>query len=353
MVDFRAFVNETQPVHVSRVFPHDRSRRRAVHPAPRLALTRLSLTRRALTLVALTLAVGCSRSEGGQNALSANGGDPVWQSDSTLLAPHPDVLFRVTRNGAASRIVPLATIGPQGPGLLALSNRGWRALDVAYLFGGQSLTPYRSGRPLAPVPLTRGMWEGPPLDTMPGCSILLPGAVASIPDGVEFFTSGKRPALKPVTPLSAGELRNALEAIPTLIAPTAGIAMAMLPRYRRQVYVAETGHGARPTIIVVYDDPERVADSVRRTDTRPRHFVVVLDRGVYGYKPTFTYTTLGNRRSPPRYRYLDHLDVDDDGQSELLFGLQVDEAPLYTIVLRFQVDAWRELVRNERQRCHG
>jgi hypothetical protein len=74
---------------------------------------------------------------------------------------------------------------------------------------------------------------------------------------------------------------------------------------------------------------------------------------VYGYKPTFTYTTLGNRRSPPRYRYLDHLDVDDDGQSELLFGLQVDEAPLYTIVLRFQVDAWRELVRNERQRCHG
>jgi hypothetical protein len=36
-----------------------------------------------------------------------------------------------------------------------------------------------------------------------------------------------------------------------------------------------------------------------------------------------------------------------------LFGIQVDEAPLYTIVLRFQVDAWRELVRNERQRCHG
>ena len=47
------------------------------------------------------------------------------------------------------------------------------------------------------------------------------------------------------------------------------------------------------------------------------------------------------------------VDVDDDGTSELFFGLAVKGAPLYTIVLRYEADAWRELLRNERQRCHG
>jgi hypothetical protein len=127
----------------------------------------------------------------------------------------------------------------------------------------------------------------------------------------------------------------------------------MLPRYRRELYVAETGNGPRPTIVVVYDDPEVVADSVRQIGARPRHLVVVLDKGVFGYKPTFIYTTLGNKRSPPRYRYLDHIDVDDDGTSELFFGLRSTGAPLYTIVLRYEADAWRERLRNERRRCHA
>jgi hypothetical protein len=96
-----------------------------------------------------------------------------------------------------------------------------------------------------------------------------------------------------------------------------------------------------------------VADSVRPIGQRPRQLIVVLNQGVYGYKPTFTYSTLGNKLSPPRYRYLDHFDVDGDGTSELFFGLTIQGAPLYTIVLRYDTDAWRELLRNERQRCHA
>jgi len=308
---------------------------------------------RALPLGLVFLAAACETTEKVKNALKADQGDPVWQGDSTLLATHPEVLFRVTRDSAGPRIVPLATMGPKGFRLLTLSDRGWRSFDLEYLFAGTSLTPYRGGRALASVTTTRGMWEGAPLDTIRGCSILLPGALASLPDGVEFFTSGERPPLKPVTPLSAGEVQTAIDAIATLIAPAAGISMSMLPRYQRKVYVAETGNGPRPTIVVVYDDPEVAADSVRPMGARPRHLVVVLDKGVYGYKPTFTYSTLGNKLSPPRYRYLDHIDVDDDGKSELFFGLGIKGAPLYTIVLRFEVDAWHELLRNERQRCHA
>lgn len=295
----------------------------------------------------------CDTTERVKNALKAEQGDPVWQGDSTVLASHPEVLFRVTRDSTGARIVPLATMGPQGFRLLTLSDRGWRSFDLDYLHAGKSLIPYRGGRAMSAVALARGMWEGAPLDTIRGCSIMLPGALAPLPDGVEFFTSGKRPPLKPVTSLSPGELQTAIDAIPTLIAPAAGISMSMLPRYQRRVYVAETGNGPRPTIVVVYDDPEVVADSVPPMGARPRQLVVVLDRGVYGYKPTFTYTTLGNKLSPPRYRFLDHIDVDDDGKSELLFGLTVKGASLYTIVLRFEAEAWRELLRNERQRCHA
>ncbi len=340
MVDFGAPVHET---HGVRLF------RPSAIATPRLR----GMALRALPLGLAFLGAACDTTERVKNALKPDQGDPVWQGDSTLLATHPEVLFRVTRDSAGPRIVPLATMGPQGFRLLTLSDRGWRAFDLDYLFAGKSLTPYRGGRALATVTSTRGMWEGAPLDTIRGCSIMLPGALASLPDGVEFFTSGKRPPLKPVTPLSAGELQTAIDAIATLIAPAAGISMSMLPRYQREVYVAETGNGPRPTIVVVYDDPEVVPDSVRQMGARPRHLVVVLDKGVYGYKPTFTYTTLGNKLSPPRYRYLDHIDVDDDGKSELFFGLRIKGAPLYTIVMRYEAEAWRELLRNERQRCHG
>ena len=339
-MDFGAPVHETHGVRLFRPF---------AIAAPRLRGVAL----RALPFGIALLGGACDTTERVKNALRADQGDPVWQGDSTLLATHPDVLFRVTRDSAGARVVPLATMGPQGFRLLTLSDRGWRAFDLDYLVGGKSLTPYRGGRELAPVRSTRGMWEGAPLDSIRGCSIILPGALASIPDGVEFFTSGKRPPLQPVTALSAAELQTAIGAIATLIAPAAGISMSMLPRYTRDVYVAETGNGPRPTIVVVYDDPEVVADRVRQMGARPRHLVVVLDKGVYGYKPTFTYTTLGNKLSPPRYRYLDHIDVDNDGKSELFFGLRVAAAPLYTIVLRYEADAWRELLRNERQRCHA
>ena len=340
MVDFGAPVHET---HGVRLF------RPSAIATPRLR----GLAFRILPVGLALLGAACDTTERVKNALKAEQGDPVWQGDSTVLASHPEILFRVTRDSTGARIVPLATMGPQGFRLLTLSDRGWRSFDLDYLHAGKSLIPYRGGRAMSAVASARGMWEGAPLDTIRGCTIMLPGALAPLPDGVEFFTSGKRPPLKSVTSLSPGELQTAIDAIPTLIAPAAGISMSMLPRYQRNVYVAETGNGPRPTIVVVYDDPEVVADSVPQMGARPRQLVVVLDRGVYGYKPTFTYSTLGNKLSPPRYRFLDHIDVDDDGKSELLFGLKIKGAPLYTIVLRFEAEAWRELLRNERQRCHA
>ena len=79
--------------------------------------------------------------------------------------------------------------------------------------------------------------------------------------------------------------------------------------------------------------------------------VVVLDRGVYGFRPSYTFTTLGNRRAAPRIRFLDYLDVDGDGRAELFFGLRNPRPQLYTIVLRFENENWREILRFEGNRC--
>ncbi len=281
--------------------------------------------------------------------------DPAWQGDSTLLAGKPSVLYRVVRGEPGGpRAVPIATIGARGLRALTLGNRGWRAFDLAYLQRGAALIPYRANEPLAPVASTRGMWEGAPLDTVSRCTVVLPAALVPIPEGVELLTSGDPPARPAPAGLRDGTIQQALETIPTLIAPTAGVPLSMISRYRRQVFVASTGASATPTIVVTYDDPEVVSDSIRPYPTpRPRQLIVVMDKGLYGYKPSYTFSTLGNNRTPPRRRFLGFLDADGDGKRELFFGLHADAFPLVTYALRFRADAWTEVFTYERQRCQG
>ncbi len=282
--------------------------------------------------------------------------DPQWQGDSTVLASKPPLLFRVSRQDGETRVWPLATVGKQGFRGLGFSNRGWRAFDLAYLRQGSRLTPYREGKPLSPVATTRGMWDNAtsPLDSMPGCNVPVPRGTAPVADGVWLLTDVPRSVVKPVNPLSSGELAAALDAVPTLIAPTSGIAGSMLSRYKREVHVVATGTSDSPSIIVIYNDPEALPDSAEIYGARPRHLVVVLDKGVYGYRPTFTYTTVASIKATPRYQFLDFFDVDDDGKGELFFGVSDKRAPApYTVVLRFENEAWRENQRLMDRVCQG
>jgi len=300
-------------------------------------------------------ATSCSKERIKQALNVPTGGDPTWEADSTLLASKPEVLFRVlqTKNGA--EVVPLATIGKGGFRELHMYNRGWRAFDLDYLHSGHTLTQYRDGRSLGSIPTKRGMWldGGEPFDSIPGCQILLPSATVGLAEKVQLVTSGTRPPLKPAASVSEREIQEALSRIPTLVAPLKGIPGAMLPKYSRVIHQINNGSGGRPTIIITYDDPEIVPDSLIRDLSRPRQLIVFLDYGVYGYKTTYVYSTLGNRTSPPRLRYLDYLDLDDDGVPEVLFGISIAQYPLYTVVLHRQVDEWKELARYNHSRCFG
>lgn len=298
-------------------------------------------------ILALSLA-GCDRVK---TALNPPQTDTAWQSDSTLLAAQPMALFRVDRANATPRVIPIATIGEKGLRSLRLSGRGWRAFDLDYLQSSASFVPYRYGEPTSAVRSTRGMWEGAALDTLP-CPSPLPAAQVALDPRVELLTSGTKPIARPAAAaLSDGELQGVLATVNTLVAPTAGIPLSRMANYKRNVYVVATGASPRPTIIVTYDDPEALPDSATRITERPHHFMVVLDKGIYGYKPSYTYTDVSSSRIQPRRKFLGALDADGDGKAELFFGVQLPQFPLVTYAFRFEGDTWLESWKYERGRC--
>ncbi len=340
-MDFLLLPDETALVLTS---PQIRLRFRRFRPARGVPLL--------LTLLTILSVSACDRVK---NALRPVTGDPAWQNDSTLLASAPTVLFRAVRPGERAQVVPVATYGEQGLRFLSLSNRGWRALDIDYLQSTSTVTPIRNGAALPRLSLRRGMWEGTALDSIAGCTVIVPGGDAAVPAGVELLVSGPRPPLNAVTPLGDGELQTIMTTVSTLIAPTVGVPLSAQSRYTREVHVVAGGNGPAPSIVVIYNDPDIASDSLRPIGERPRQLVIVLDKGVYGYKPSYTFSTLGNKRTPPRIKYLDYVDVDGDRKAELFFGLALPpeerRAELYTIVLHHSVDAWRELSRFPLGRC--
>ncbi len=330
-MDFRGAVDET-----AGVTRHPRS--------PRL--------RWALLAATLLSTTGCDRLK---SALNPPQVDYGWQNDSTLLAQSPTLLLRAVRMDGVTRAVPIATVGKRGLRALLMTTRGWRALDVQTLQSGHAFVPYRGSDPLAPVSSARGMWEGEALDSLEGCPQLLPAAAVSLPDGVHLLTSGRTPLASRPSGLSAGALQDVLNVVGSLVAPSAGIQPSKLSKYRRDVVVVGTGATSSPTIIVSYEDPEPLPDSVTRIAERPRQLIVVLDKGVYGYKPSLTIADVTSSRIAPRRRFLGALDADGNGTSELFFGLgtQVERAELVTYSYRFSGDTWIADFSYERTRCLG
>lgn len=282
-----------------------------------------------------------------------------WYSDSLLLASEPEVLFRVLPDPGGAFVVPLATVGAQGIRALKLSARGWRQVDASYMQAGKLLTPYSANEAQPPIRMFRGMWQpgASPLDSL-GCAVVVPmaRALATGSPGESalppFATNGVRPPLKHTQLMTPAEVAKYLENIGTLVAPSAGIAPGQLSLYERRVHQIPTGISNSATLLLEYNDLRPLPDSLAAYGERPRQLIVALDKGTYGPRPTYTFATVGSRSTPPRLRFLDYMDVDNDGVPELLFGLlETERAPLFTTVLRFENDAWREAFRFFGNRC--
>lgn len=307
--------------------------------------------------IALPLLVACG--DGGQPRLFGGDAGPTrWQRDSAFLDTKPTLLFRVVPDGSGAITIPIAAIGAEGIRGLSLSAQAWRRLDREYMEAGKSLAVLRGGRPVDSLRMFRGMWQpgAPPLDSL-SCPVVVPvgRAIRTGLDGDRlgaFATNGTRPPLATDRQMSTDEVERALSNVGTLVAPSSGIPPGQLTRYNRRVTQVPTGINGGNTLVVEYNDPTPLPDSIPAFGERPRQFIVVLDRGNFGVKPTFAFSTVGSQRSARKQLFLDYLDVDDDGVPELLFGLE-DPGPFvgYTSVLRFQNDAWREAFLFNGNRC--
>lgn len=309
------------------------------------------------SLGALLLATACG--EGGRPQLF--GGDPGpsrWERDSAFLATQPTLLFRVVPDASGALTIPIAAIGANGISGLSLSAQAWRQVDRTYMQSGQTLAVLRGSRVVDSMRMFRGMWQpgAAPLDSL-SCPVVVPvgralkTGLASEALGA-FATNGPRPPLTSDRLMTSDEIERALSNIGTLVAPSSGIPPGQLARYNRRVTQVPTGINGGNTLVVEYNDPTPLPDSIPAFGERPRQFIVVLDRGNFGVRPTFSFSTIGSLRSPRKQVFLDYLDVDDDGTPELLFGLE-DPGPFvaYTSVLRYQNDSWRETYRFNGNRC--
>jgi hypothetical protein len=325
--------------------------------------TRISRSlRRTLALSVLgVLVLNTSACDEGGPIRRAFSGDPTvsrWTRDSLLLASNPEVLFRVVPDAGGALVVPIGTIGAQGIRPLKLSSRGWRRVDASFMHAGKTLTPYGENRAQTEMRMFRGMWQPgvAALDSL-NCPVVVPMGRSLLTGSVDtrlppFATNGKRPPLKYGPTLDQAEIARALANVATLVAPAAGVGASQLPRYERRVHQIPTGINGGSSLLVEYNDRTPLPDSVRSYGERPRQLIVILDKGTYGYRPTYTFSTVGNRGTAPRVEFLDYLDVDNDGVPEIFFGLSQRElAPLFTTALRFENDAWREVFRFTGNRC--
>ncbi len=281
-----------------------------------------------------------------------------WERDSALLAARPEVLFRVLANDGALEVVPIGTVGGSGFEVLRLSDRGWRLMDASYLRSGRALHAYRRGRAADSLAMLRGMWE-PGAEPLPGprCAVVIPMGRATAASGSDggaplFATSGTRPGPRHTGTLDQDAVARGLDHIAKLVAPGTSISEQQLRQYTRRVHQIPTGINGGTTLLVEYNDPAPIPDTMAPVGVRPRQLIVALDQGAFAVRPSYKFTTTGSRVSPPRLEFLDYLDLDDDGVPELFFGLlDRERAPLYTIVLRYQGDAWREIHRFSGTRC--
>ena len=302
----------------------------------------------------VALAAGCQgMRDRVDSKLYAAADQTGWARDSTFVSSQPPVLFRVFHKGSSQYIFPIALLSKSPPTTLRLATkRGWGLFDIEFLFEGSTVTPVQNGVAETPIKTLRGMWELPaaPLDTLPGCEgATLPMGLVSVPDGIELVVANyKLPTGMRL--LSPGELQDAIRDVPLLVLPTVQISGDQLGEFARTVRQIPRA-GAAPAILLEYHNESKQTDTSVVGQRRPKHVVIVLEKGVYGYRPSWIYKTTGKVNDMPILRLLDVMDADMDGRAEIFFHVKVSPVDSYVMAFREGNDTWTEYWRRPPVRC--
>ena len=276
--------------------------------------------------------------------------DQVWVRDSTTVAKGPAILFRTFRKGDTRLLIPIGTMQNSNITMLRMSKRGWNYLDIAAL-GTGSVTPIHDGQPAGAVKISQRMWENAatPLDSMDRCPNMIPHILAPMPSGSQLAVMNY-PLPSGLKTMTEAQTSEALSKIPQLVTPTIGVRPAQLARYTRTVRQV-LRKDAEPALLVEYHDDAVDSDTSTLGLRRPRHIVIVMEKGMYGYRPGWVYSTTGTTSDRPALRFLDSFDVDGDGKSELFFGVDVPNGWSYTLGFKAENGSWTEFWRRNSARC--
>jgi hypothetical protein len=315
--------------------------------------SRISLGLRGLSVAAVTVLAfsGCEKLKTKLYPKDEAVVDQSWIRDSVFVAKGPRLLFRVVKKGGEDLMIPIAVLENSNLRALRMSKRGWTYLDIMAFREGKSLIPVMSGLAGPPTKISQGMWENAaaPLDSLRGCPNVIPLVKLPLPAGAELAVLNYTlpTGLKTLSP---GEVDYALSGVPQLVAPTIGIGASQLARYTRNVRQILRKDGD-PAVLAEYHDESEIRDTGAVAARRPRHLIVIMEKGVYGYRPGWVYHSTGALNDRPALRFLDSMDIDGDGKSELFFGVTVPDGGSYTLAFRQRNDSWFEMWRRPPVRC--
>lgn len=281
--------------------------------------------------------------------------DSGWRRDSSLIAKGPPVLYRVIRKKSDEFLFPIGLLGKGAPRVLHLSKRGWAMFDIQTLYQGRQVTPVVNGQAGPTATMKQGMWENAsaPLDTVPAsvCSSPIAIGKVALPAGTDIVVTNYKLPTELKT-LSEAEMLEAVNGVSTLITPGLGIKSSVLADYTRIIRQIPRV-GGEPAVLVQYDDFRTVTDTSAVVARLPRHIVIVLEKGVYAYRPSWIYSTTGKPNDRPILKFLEAMDVDGDGKSEVIYGVDIPGGASFTIVFKQNNDTWKEYWRRSPMRCDG
>lgn len=316
------------------------------------------MTRALLIATILMVASGCDKARelagGGDRAQAAEVSGP-----RTNLAARPDVLYEVFGERDDPRMIPLAIVENGALRPINLDAAGWQKFDSLYQRSGMSYPLYRDGQPAGTVTVRKGMWERPdaPVYSLPNCELLTPLSAVSLEAKgrlgytVEFLASTARiRALATGTPPGRARVESLGREIGRQAAAKAGIDPSELDSLDFSAVAITAGATQEPTIVATFVDPR----TAERAGTEQRIIAIfaIGDAASDGsYAPTFSHVVNGPAISAESRRFVDHLDVNGDGVSEIVLEASGADAGAYLMVLSNQKGRWKETFRSPSSWC--
>jgi hypothetical protein len=202
------------------------------------------------------------------------------------------------------------------------------------------------------------MWEKEtePVYTLANCELPTPIAAVTLQGvdrpgyTVELFASN--------APLGAGD-KGPTSRIkePALLArglglwvgKDAAITKPMLDSLDFRGLAVPTGVSREPTIVSSFIDPH--AEDQVAAGARTVHVFAIGDKTDMSYKPTFAHVVNGPAAKAEFRRYIDHLDIDNDGVDEIVLEGWQYGGDTFLSVLGFRDGRWTEIFRSRPGWC--